>query len=108
MGLVKVKVAQACPTLCEPMDYPVHGILQARMGNLSLLQGIFPTKGSNPGLPHSRQILYQLSHKGSPNRSWHTLKCWEPLRTKKELRQSQRIERPPRAHARLNNKVHLL
>ena len=31
----------------------------------SLLQGIFPTQGSNPGLPHCRQILYQLSHKGS-------------------------------------------
>ena len=36
------------------------------MGSLSLLHGIFPTKGSNPGLPHCRQILYQLSHKGSP------------------------------------------
>ena len=33
------------------------------MGNLSLLQGIFPTQGSNPGLRHCRQILYQLSHK---------------------------------------------
>ena len=33
---------------------------------LSLLQGIFPTKGSNPGLLHCRWILYQLSHKGSP------------------------------------------
>ena len=32
----------------------------------SLLQGIFPTQGSNPGLPHCRQILYQLSHQGSP------------------------------------------
>ena len=31
-----------------------------------LSQGIFPTQGSNPGLPHCRQILYQLSHKGSP------------------------------------------
>ena len=29
------------------------------------LQGIFPTQGSNPGLPHYRWILYQLSHKGS-------------------------------------------
>ena len=36
------------------------------VGGLSLLQGIFPTKGLNPGLPHCRQILYQLSHKGSP------------------------------------------
>ena len=37
------------------------------MGSLSLLQGIFQTQGSNPGLSHSRQIIYQLSHKGSPN-----------------------------------------
>ena len=36
------------------------------VGSLSLLQGIFPTQGSNPGLPHGRRILYQLSHKGSP------------------------------------------
>ena len=35
------------------------------VGSLSLLQGIFPTQGLNPGLPHCRQILYQLSHKGS-------------------------------------------
>ena len=34
--------------------------------NHSLLQGIFPTQGSNPGLPHCRRILYQLSHQGSP------------------------------------------
>ena len=32
----------------------------------SLLQGILPTHGLNPGLLHCRQILYQLSHKGSP------------------------------------------
>ena len=36
------------------------------VGSLSLLQGIFPTQGLNPGLPHCRWILYQLSHKGSP------------------------------------------
>ena len=50
------------------MDYTVHGILQARLlewGSLPLLQGIFPTQGSNPGLPHGRQIVYQLSHQGS-------------------------------------------
>ena len=35
----------------------------------SLLQGIFPTQGLNPGLLHFRQILYQLSHQGSP-RIW--------------------------------------
>ena len=36
------------------------------VGSLSLLQGIFPTQGLNPGLPCCRRILYQLSHKGSP------------------------------------------
>ena len=36
------------------------------VGSCSLLQGIFPTQGLNPGLLHCRQILYQLSHKGSP------------------------------------------
>ena len=39
------------------------GILQARiLGCHSLLQGIFPIQGSNPGLPHCRWILYHLSH----------------------------------------------
>ena len=43
--------------------------------SLSLLQGIFPTQGSNPGLLHCRWILYQLSH----NDHWTT---WEsPIRT---------------------------
>ena len=36
------------------------------VGSLSLLPGIFPTQGLNPGLLHCRWILYQLSHKGSP------------------------------------------
>ena len=37
-----------------------------RVGSPSLLQRIFPTQESNPGLPHCRQILYQLSHQGGP------------------------------------------
>ena len=36
------------------------------VGSLSLHQGVFPIQGLNPGLPHCRWILYQLSHKGSP------------------------------------------
>ena len=43
----------------------VHGILQAKntgVGSLSLLQEIFSTQGSNPGLPHWR-IIYQLSYR---------------------------------------------
>ena len=37
-----------------------------RVNSLSILQGIFPTQGLNPGLSHCRQIIYHLSHKGSP------------------------------------------
>ena len=40
------------------------------VGSHSLLQGIFPTQGSNRGPPHCRQILYHLSHQGSP---WNCL-----------------------------------
>ena len=47
---VKVKVAQSCSTLCDPMDYSPGQ--NTGVGSLSLLQGIFPTQGSNPGLPH--------------------------------------------------------
>ena len=36
------------------------------MGSHALLQGIFPTQGTNPGFPHCRWILYHLSHEGSP------------------------------------------
>jgi len=43
------------------------------VGSLSLLQGIFPTQRSNPGLLHCRRTLYQLSHKGSPYISIITL-----------------------------------
>ena len=49
--------------LCSPLNSPGQN---TGMDSLSLLQGIFPTRGSNPGLPHCRWILYQLSHKGSP------------------------------------------
>ena len=64
---VKVKITQSCPTLCDPMDCPWNSPGQnTGVGSHSLLQGIFPTQGSNSGLLHYRQILYQLSHKGSP------------------------------------------
>ena len=49
--------------LC-PWDSPDKN---TEVGSHSLLQGIFPTQGSNPGLLHCRQILYQLSHQGSSN-----------------------------------------
>ena len=67
---MKVKVAQSCPTLYDHMDYTVHGIEfsspDSGVDSLSLLQGIFPTQESNPGLSRCREILYHLSHQGSP------------------------------------------
>ena len=65
---MEVQVAQSCPTLCDPMDYTVHGILQARILEWIAFPSprFFPTQGSNPGLLHCRWFLYQLSHQGSP------------------------------------------
>ena len=55
----EVKVTQLCPTVCDPMDCsPWNSPGQnAGVGSLSLLQGIFPTQGSNPGLLDCRQML---------------------------------------------------
>ena len=49
--------------LLGPWDFPSKS---TGVGSHSLLQGIFRTRGSNPGRPHCRQILYHLSHQGSP------------------------------------------
>ena len=49
--------------LCSPWNSPGQN---TGVGSLSLLQRIFPTQGSNLGLQHCRQILHQLSYKGSP------------------------------------------
>ena len=50
-------------TIYSPWNSPGQN---TGVGSLSFLQGIFPTQGTNPGLLHCRQILYQLSHEGSP------------------------------------------
>ena len=60
---MKVLVARLCRTLCNPMDcrppgFSVHGILQERILEDSLLQGIFPTRGRpHLGLLHCRHIF---------------------------------------------------
>ena len=67
-------VAQSRPILWDPLGCILPGSSVDRdsprkntgMGCHALLQGIFPTQGLNPGLPHCRQILYSLSHQGSP------------------------------------------
>ena len=62
----KVKVAQLCPTLCDLMDYTVHGILQAKILDwVAFLQGIFPTQGSNPGLA-MREVSLPAEPPGKP------------------------------------------
>ena len=54
-------------SLRHPWTSPLNSPGQnTGVGSLSLLRGIFPTQESKPGLPNCRQILYQLSHKGSP------------------------------------------
>ena len=68
----EVKWSESCSVVSNSLQ--PHGLYRpwnsvsqnTGVGSLSLLQGIFPSQGSNPGLPHCRQILYQLSHKRSP------------------------------------------
>ena len=70
MTSVKVKVAQSCPTLCDPMDCTVHGILQARI--LEWVAFPFSKASSQPRdqTQVSRIVggffIYQLRHKESP------------------------------------------
>ena len=72
--LLIVHAHSVVSTLCDPVDCSppgssVHGDSPGKntgVGYHALLQGIFPTQGSNLGPPHHRQILYHLSHQGSP------------------------------------------
>ena len=62
--------SESCSVVSDSLQH--HGLYRpwnspgqnTGMGSFSLLQGIFPTHGSNSGLPHCRRILYQLSHIG--------------------------------------------
>ena len=77
---MKVKVAQSCPTLCNPMDYAVvYGILQARI--LDWVAFPFSRGSSQPRdrtqvYLHFRWILYQLSHKASPSHGRPVNNIW--------------------------------
>ena len=55
------------PRLLCPWDSPGQN---TGVGSPALLQGIFPTQGLNPGLPHCRRILCHLSQQGSPGPFW--------------------------------------
>ena len=84
----------ATPWTVQSMEFSSQN---TGLGSLSLLQGIFPTQESNPGLLHCRQILYLLIHKGSLNIHWknwwhswssNTLATWckEPIHWKRSWR----------------------
>ena len=71
--------SQSCPALCNPMDYSwpgscVHVILQSRKVKWVAIPSfsIFSHPGIKPWSPHCRQILYCLSHQGSPKLSYST------------------------------------
>ena len=55
------------------------------VGSLSLVQGMFPTPGLNPGLPHCRQIPYQLSYQGSPSQRTEVFISQNPKTPKASL-----------------------
>ena len=66
---VKMKVIQSCPAFCDPMDYIVHGILQARI--LEWVAFPFSMRSSQPRDQTQVSLIaggffYQLSHKGNP------------------------------------------
>ena len=76
----KVKVAQSQATLCDHMDCSPQAPLSMGILQVSILEWvatpssrIIPTQGSNPHLPHYRQILYQRSHQGSPELVYNQL-----------------------------------
>ena len=64
-SLWKRKLLSCVHSLCPHGPWDSLG-QNTGVGSCSLLQGIFPTQGSNPGLPHCRRILYQLSLQSSP------------------------------------------
>ena len=70
VGLFATSWAVACTRLLRPWDFLDKS---TGVGCHFRLQGIFPTQGSNPGLLHYRQMLYHLSHQGSPDSHKQTL-----------------------------------
>ena len=103
-------VAQLCLTLCDPMDCSlpsssVHKDFPGKntgVGCHALLQRMLPTQRSNPGLPHCRQILYQLSHQGSPRiLEWVSLTLLQGIFPTQELNQGL-------LHCRATREAHIL
>ena len=80
-------VAQSCLTLCDPVNHSPPGSSvqgdspgkNTEVGCHVLLQGICPTEGRNPGLPHCRRLLYQLNHQGSHMYTFFSLNSHKTL-----------------------------
>jgi len=65
---MKIKVTQSCPTLCDPMNYTVHGILQARILEWVALpiSKDLPNPGSKPRSPTLQADSFPVEPQGSP------------------------------------------
>ena len=94
-ALESLKWSQSCSVM---LTLQLHGLWPARLlclwnspgqntgvGSCFLLQGIFPTQGSNPGFPHCRRILDQLSHQGSPSTGVDSLFLLQGILPTREL-----------------------
>ena len=105
-------VSELCPTLCDPTDCsPPGSSVQGEtpgknttVGCHALLQGVFPSHGLNPGIPHHRQIIYCLSHQGMlVDKNWPfvtiTLIDYHPG-TKREKLVSQELSKTTELHLR--------
>ena len=72
LGMTEVKWSESCSVMSDSLQ--LHGLYcpwnspgqNTRVGSLFLLQGIFPTQGLNPGLPHCRRFPYQRNFQESP------------------------------------------
>ena len=92
--VLKVKVAQLWPTLGDPLDcnlsgFSVHGILQARILEWVIIpfsRVSSQSRDQTQVLPHSRQILYQLSHQGSPYRRVYRIWKFQPQKKPQKVR----------------------
>ena len=111
MNECECEVAQSCPILCDLMDYSlpgssVHGDSPGKntgVGCHAFVQGIFPTQGSNPRLPHCRQTLDRLSHSGA-RVGGRALAAGVPSKAALSLSPHpgrQRVQRGPEVHAEL-------
>ena len=69
LHLVKVQVAQWCPTLCNPMDCTVHGILQARILEPFPSPGDLPNPGIKPRSPALQAYSLPAEPQGKPIQS---------------------------------------